>query len=152
MYAAVPKVLSSVLAVTFGCDMAKRILLVDDSISVRHLIKSLLEEHPDLEVCGEAASGAEAIKKAPELKPDLIVLDFSMPSMNGLEVAQALQPVLPATPKILFTAHKGIVPERLARSVGFNSILSKADGIHLLISEIQRLTGMNRSAATGATG
>jgi CheY-like chemotaxis protein len=124
VYAPVPRVLSSVLAATLlVADMAKRILLVDDSAVVRHLIKTLLEEHRDLEVCGEAASGPEAIKKAPELNPDLIVLGFSMPGMSGLEVAQALEPVLPATPKILFTAHKGIIPEGLARSVGFRSVI-----------------------------
>lgn len=131
--------------------MAKRIFLVDDSAAVRRTIKTFLEEHPDFEVCGEAASGEEAIEKAPKLNPDLIVLDFSMPRMSGLEVAQVLRPAMEATPKILFTAHKDIIPEHLARSVGFSSVVSKSDGIHLLISEIQRLTGMNRSAVADAT-
>ena len=109
--------------------MAKRILIVDDSILIRRLIRTHLEDHPEFEVCGEAAHGEEAIQKAPDLKPDLIILDFSMPRMSGLEVAQALQPVVPTTPKILFAAHEDCVPDQLARSVGINSVLPKSDGV-----------------------
>jgi DNA-binding NarL/FixJ family response regulator len=130
--------------------MTKRILIVDDSILIRRLIRTYLEDHLDFEVCGEASHGEEAVKKASELKPDLIVLDFSMPRMSGLEVAQALQPVLPTTPKILFTAHKDTVPEHLARSVGINAVVSKSEGVDALMAEIQRLLNVTHAPAASS--
>ena len=68
----------------------RRILVVDDSEAVRDVIRTFLEK-TGFEVCGEAADGREAIEKAKELKPNLIVLDLSMPGMNGIEVAKALR-------------------------------------------------------------
>ena len=125
--------------------MAKRILIVDDSLSVRRAMRSFFETETSFEICGEASDGAEAVAVAQELKPDLIVLDFSMPRMNGIEAAQALQPILPTTPKILFTAHHNIVPEPLARSAGLDAVVSKADGIGKLVEEIQRLLDAKHS-------
>jgi DNA-binding NarL/FixJ family response regulator len=133
-----------------GGVMAKRILIVDDSILIRRLIRTHLEDHSDFEVCGEAAHGEEAVKRAPELQPDLIVLDFSMPRMNGLEVAQALQPILPTTPKIMLTAHKDTIPEQLARSVGITAVLSKSDGMEVLMAEIRRLLNVTQVSAASS--
>lgn len=131
--------------------MAKRILIVDDSELVRQLIRTFLEAQPDFEVCGEAAHGVEAAEKALQLKPDLIILDFPMPQMSGLEVALALQPTMPAIPKILFTAHKGVVPEHLAHTMGITSVLSKSEGIDGLITEVQRLLEPSQAAASSSS-
>jgi chemotaxis response regulator CheB len=87
----------------------KCILIVDDSAVMRRAIRLFLQSRPGLEVCGEAVDGIEAIAKAEELKPDLIVLDFSMPKMNGLEAAAALQKIMPTVPIILYTFHKDAV-------------------------------------------
>ncbi|MDP9159304.1 MAG: response regulator, partial [Acidobacteriota bacterium] len=68
-----------------------RILIADDSDVVRRAVCELLSSERDLEVCGEAKDGSEALQKARELMPDLILLDISMPGMNGLETARLLQ-------------------------------------------------------------
>lgn len=130
--------------------MPKRILLVDDSDRIRRVMRRFLEEHADLEICGEAAHGAEAVEMAPVLNPDVIVLDFSMPRMSGLEVAKALRPSLPLTPKILFTMHDGIISEQEARSAGIDSVLIKSDGIENLVSEIRRLFAIAHPSAEGS--
>jgi chemotaxis response regulator CheB len=73
----------------------KKVLLVDDSATVREAVRPLFDSHPDFEVCGEAEHGREAVEKAPSLRPDLIILDLSMPVMNGLEAAPLHQDPAP---------------------------------------------------------
>jgi DNA-binding NarL/FixJ family response regulator len=120
--------------------MPKRILVVDDSAPVRGLIRALIECRPGLEVCGEAADGLEGVGKGTELKPDLIVLDFSMPQINGLQAALILHQTLPNTPIIMFTLYKDAIFSRLAHDAGVATILSKSDPLATLVDEIQRLT------------
>jgi chemotaxis response regulator CheB len=67
--------------------MPKRVLIADDSSTVRDIIKLFLSVRGDLEVCGEASDGLEAVEKASASKPDVILLDFAMPRMNGAEPA-----------------------------------------------------------------
>ncbi len=74
--------------------MPKRILIVDDLPELRKLIRAFLEEELGFHVCGEAIDGLDAIEKASDLKPDLIVLDLSMPRMNGIEAAPKLKKIL----------------------------------------------------------
>ncbi len=120
--------------------MHKRILLVDDNALTRGLVRFSIESRPGFEVCGEAADGVEGIEKGRELKPDLIVLDFSMPRINGLQAAVILREIAPNTPIILFTIYKDAIPIPLARAAGVASVLSKTDQLTLLADEIQRLT------------
>jgi two-component system, NarL family, nitrate/nitrite response regulator NarP len=121
--------------------MHKRILIVDDSDSVRGLVREFLESRPDFEVCGEAAGGLEGIAKGLELNPDLMVLDYTLPGINGLDVAVFLHEVAPDTPIILFTVFKEAIPLRMAQAAGVASIVSKTDQLTLLADEVQRLTG-----------
>lgn len=84
--------------------MAKyKILLVDDNPVVRNIIRRVLEKDADLTVCGEAGDGAAALEKAEALRPEIVVLDLSMPVMNGLEVAPKIRTLLPYSCLILFT-------------------------------------------------
>lgn len=121
--------------------MSKRVLIVDDNTLIRELIRLVIERRPELEVCGEASDGVEGIEKGGELKPDLIVLDFSMPRANGLEAAARLQEVVPNTPIILLTIYKDAIPIPVARAAGVASVLSKTDQLPVLADEIKRLTG-----------
>jgi len=73
----------------------KRVQLVDDNVVVRAAVRRLFDSHPDFEVCGEAENGREAVEKAENLKPDLIILDLAMPVMNGLEAAPLLRRCCP---------------------------------------------------------
>jgi DNA-binding NarL/FixJ family response regulator len=120
--------------------MGKRILVVDDNAPIRGLVRGFIEARPGFEICGEAADGVEGIEKGRELKPDLIVLDFLMPRINGLQAALMLHEILPNTPIILLTFYKDAVPRDLAQAAGVTSILSKTDQLDMLTDEVQRLT------------
>ena len=89
--------------------MAKaRVFLVDDSATVREAVRPLFDSHPKFKVCGEAEHGREAVEKAPQLRPDLIVLDLAMPVMNGLEAAPLLTKILP---NVWHTFHFPRIPQ-----------------------------------------
>ena len=107
--------------------MSKHILLVDDSDTTRKATRLLIESQLDLEVCGEAIDGVEAIGKAKALKPDLIILDLAMPRMNGIETAAQLRMLLPDVPIVLFTLYDEAVGHALASDMGVN-VISKPHG------------------------
>ena len=111
----------------------KRVLLVDDSATIRKTVRRLFDSHPNFEVVGEAEHGREAIEKAPNLRPDLIILDLSMPVMNGLEAAPLLTEILPNAWIIVLTAHEFPDVYRLLREVGIHAVVPKSEaGIHLI--------------------
>ena len=87
-----------------GKPMSVRIFIVDDSAAMRHGIRYLLENHYDWEVCGEAADGAEAIEKYRQLRPDLLVVDVSMPFMNGLDASLEILKLSPKSLILLYTS------------------------------------------------
>jgi len=81
-------------------------LLADDHAILRHGLSKLLAQEPDMQIVGEAGDGPEALKKAEELKPDVIVLDIAMPGMNGLAVAKKLKAAAPAAKVVILTMHQ----------------------------------------------
>jgi DNA-binding NarL/FixJ family response regulator len=111
------------------------ILIVDDHAIIRRSLRQLFESRSGWEVCGEAVNGRDAIEKAQELKPDLIVLDLSMPEMDGLQAARILRKAMPKVPIILFT-NFGQDPfmEREALAVGIREVVSKANSTGLIHS------------------
>jgi DNA-binding NarL/FixJ family response regulator len=118
--------------------MPKRILIVDDNASVRRLLRAAFEQ-PGWEVCGEAVNVRDAIDKARELNPDLIVLDLAMPIMNGLEAAHVLRRMLPTVPTILFTLHGSDDLERAASSAGVTAVVSKNAALKMLVDQAKHL-------------
>ena len=129
----------------------KRILIVDDNARVRKTMRTLLDTETGLEVCGEAIDGLDAIKKAEELRPDLIVLDLSMPVMNGIQAARILKKFIPAAPLILFTAHQDELLGAEAFDAGFSEVVSKAD-FGVLVRHVRSLLKLDcavRSANRG---
>src|SRR5256886_6067703 len=101
----------------------KRILIADDHLAVREGLRSLIDPDAEFEVVGEAADGVEAARKALELRPDLILLDNSMPGMTGLEVARMLRANLPETKIVFLTLDPGI--RDLALATGAAAHVSK---------------------------
>jgi CheY-like chemotaxis protein len=121
-------------------DQVRSILLVDDSDFERFTIRAAVEGLTDFRVCGEAANGVDAIQKATELKPDLVVMDLAMPLMNGLEAATRLKNALPGIPIVLLTLYAEQV-HGLRSSFGIATVLSKVDGLAPLLECLERLLG-----------
>jgi two-component system, NarL family, response regulator NreC len=117
----------------------KRILLVDDNPVVRSFLRRLFEAQSDFEILGEAENGRDAVEKAVELKPDLIILDLVMPVMTGLDAAPLLKQRLPDTLIILFTQQEGSEVERLAKVVGIDAVVSKGQVASELVLKAQAL-------------
>lgn len=117
----------------------KSVLIVDDSAVVRHGLCELFKRESDFEVCGEAENGKEAIAKALGLHPDLIVLDLSMPVMNGFDAARALKRLMPTVPLIMYSAFGDKVAERQARLIGISEVVSKSEHASVLIHKARGL-------------
>ena len=121
-----------------GSDLPTRILIVDDHKSAIREIRTLLGANPEWEVCGEAADGKEALTKANEMHPDVVVLDFAMPVMNGLMAAQEITKVLPAVPIVLNTLYNSPQVEFEAKKHGIRKVVEKTHS-GALVSAIQEL-------------
>ncbi|MCU1337884.1 MAG: DNA-binding response regulator [Bryobacterales bacterium] len=119
----------------------RSILLADDSDFERFAIRAAVEGLTNFRVCGEAANGVEAIKKAKELKPDLVVMDLAMPLMNGLEAATVLKNALPGVPIVLLTLYAEQVHGPRSSAFGIATVLSKIDGLAPLLECLERLLG-----------
>jgi|SRR5689334_22921156 DNA-binding NarL/FixJ family response regulator len=115
-----------------------RILLADDYESMRMAVRSLIRTHPGWEICGEADDGRKAVKKATELKPDLILLDFKMPVANGIEAGSEIHSEMPTTPIVMYTLHKTPELEVAAKLVGIRQVLGKEAGAKELCSAIEK--------------
>lgn len=107
--------------------MSLRILIADDSRSVRHSLHTLLEQNPDWTVCAEAVDGSDAVAKAQQYKPDVMVLDFFMPGMTGVEAAGVLHNLLPSVPILIVTLYITTQLIAQAKSVGMKGAVSKSD-------------------------
>jgi len=121
-----------------GTAIYSRILIVDDHADVRRALKALLERHPDWNVCAEAGNGLEAVQKAAELKPDLVVVDLQMPGIGGLEAARRISLTTPGVPILLYTVCDFPLEFKLeARKVGVWDVIHKNTSPEQLVSAVQ---------------
>jgi DNA-binding NarL/FixJ family response regulator len=102
-----------------------RILIADDHEDVRKSVCAILTARLDIEICGEAENGREAIEKAKALKPDLIILDITMPVLSGFEAARELRKILPVTPILILTMHESRQLVEEAKKLGVNGYVAK---------------------------
>lgn len=109
-----------------------RILIADDSAAVRAQVRALLETHHHLEVCGEAADGSEAIAKTKALHPDLVILDISMPVIDGFEAARVIHKFFPDVRILIFSIHKSNQLMKEALDIGAAGYVPKSEGQQLL--------------------
>ena len=119
--------------------MGKRIVVADDNAAVRRALRGILELEGDWKVDGEAVDGRDAIEKAQKLRPDLIVLDVSMPVMSGLDAARVLRHIMPPVPLILCSLHTNDVLEKEASAAGVNAVVSKAQNMQVLVNKAREL-------------
>jgi DNA-binding NarL/FixJ family response regulator len=105
----------------------KRVLLVDDHAAVRRAVKNVIDSQPEYEVCGEAENGCVGIEKARALKPDLIILDLSMPVMNGLEAARVIRAMMPSTPILMYTSFATTNLAQEAMAAGVSRVATKSN-------------------------
>jgi two-component system response regulator NreC len=118
---------------------AMRILIVDDSDFARTGLKVLLAGRTDCEICGEANDGKQAVMKAIDLNPDMVILDYSMPGMDGLHVAQEIYKALPATHILICTLFPSRELEREAMKYGIRHVISKAEMSKTLVAVLEGL-------------
>jgi two-component system response regulator YesN len=119
--------------------MAK-VLLVDDSPVLRKMLRVYLENDTSgWEVCGEAENGLIAIEKVRALNPDVVVLDLAMPVMNGLQAAQHISAIAPATIMVMFTMQECAGISRDAKAAGVRDVVSKSGGAEKLLSSMKSL-------------
>ena len=117
----------------------KTILIADDSELVRTLIRQALERDTDFAVCAEAADGTDAVSKARELSPDLIILDVRMPGLNGIEVAGILRYALPKVRIVLVTMYAQDIERNLTSLFRIDAVLAKAEGLSELTAHVTSL-------------
>jgi len=107
--------------------MTCKILIVDDNRMIRSSLRSWIEETSGFQVCGEAENGKIAVEQVEAMHPDIVILDFQMPVMDGLEAARQISRVAPLTAMVMFTMHPSEELFRLARAIGVREVVSKTD-------------------------
>ena len=118
--------------------MPKSVLVVDDDAIVRQMLCCVLTLEADFAVCGEAENGRDAIEKAQALRPDVILMDLSMPVMNGIEATSALKMLMPMVPVIIFSDYNDVFSEKEALSAGI-TLVPKSENLSVLIDRVRAL-------------
>ena len=109
-----------------------KILIADDSALFRRSLRSCLEQNPEIKICGEAEDGRAAIEKCQELQPDVVILDWQMPVLDGIEAARHITSIAPKTTVALLTLHSGPQIAKEAQAVGIRRVFSKTDRLEPL--------------------
>ena len=113
-----------------------RIMIADDRESMRSALRGLLALRPGWVVCGEAETAKEAITKAAELRPDLIVLDYKLQTSDGIAAADGILQAMPTVPIVMFTLYKTDELELEANRIGIRCVVGKEDGVEPLLCAI----------------
>ena len=114
-----------------------KILIADDNAQLRRLVRNSIQEHAGWTVCAEAENGVEAVTKAKEFKPDLVLLDLAMPRMNGLNAAREISHELPGVLIVMHTLYASPIVEMEARKCGVERVVAKATS-HMLVPAIEQ--------------
>jgi len=125
------------LATTFNDVQPLKILIADDSEVLRKSLRSFLESHPGWKVCGEAVDGRDAVEKAAALQPDVILLDISMPNLDGFEAARRIHQNRPDAQIIFVTQHDSHEMAVRATQAGARCYISKSHIIRELIPAVE---------------
>ena len=113
--------------------MPIRIFIADDDAVIRGLVRRIIEEHSDWQVCGEAENGYDAVQQIKQLSPNVVIMDLAMPRMNGIQAAREISSAIPDLPMLLLTVQQ--VEKELAgeaRRAGFRGAVSKSTGSEVI--------------------
>ena len=116
-----------------------RILIADDHEAVRKGVCAILSSREDVEICGEAENGKEAIEKAKSLRPDLIVLDITMPVLSGFEAAREIRKILPHVPILILSMHDSSQLIEEAKKIGVQGYVTKTQVASTLLQAVDAL-------------
>jgi DNA-binding NarL/FixJ family response regulator len=116
-----------------------QVVIADDHDILRSGVRALFESHPQWTVCGEASDGEQAVALAASLRPDLIILDVTMPVMNGLQAAEKIREVSPATKIVILSMHESPYITEKALQAGADVFLSKSDAGGKLLRAVDQL-------------
>ena len=117
-----------------------RILIVDDHEAVRKGVRAILRSSADLEVCGEAINGEDAVAKAQELKPDLIILDITMPVLDGFAAAKEIRNCMSDVPILFYSMNDGKALMESAKAIGANGFVTKSEPAVVLLKAVGALS------------
>jgi DNA-binding NarL/FixJ family response regulator len=117
-----------------------RVLVVDDHAFIRRGVQTILHRFPEWELCGEADNGNDAIRMAEELKPEVIIMDLSMPGLNGIEATRAIRKTQPGVKIVLLTLHESAELVRSAFRAGARGYLLKTDAEQELVKALTVVT------------
>jgi DNA-binding NarL/FixJ family response regulator len=118
-----------------------RVLIVDDHAVIRRGVQGILSTYPEWDLCGEADNGQDAVRLAGELRPEVVIMDVSMPGLNGLEATRIMQDVLPETKVVLLTLHASSEFVRSAFRAGARGYVLKSDAENELVRALNVVVG-----------
>jgi DNA-binding NarL/FixJ family response regulator len=127
-----------------------RILIADDHDIIRKGVKAVLSTHPGWEVCAEASTGREAVARAEQHRPDIVVMDISMPELNGLEAARQIRKMLPKTEVMILSLHFSDQLVREVVDVGAHGYILKSDADKDLVKAVEALANRRSFFTSGA--
>lgn len=113
-----------------------KVLIVDDHAFIRRGVQGILKAYPEWQLCGEADNGNDAVRMASELNPEAIVMDVSMPGLNGVEATRAIRKTNPHVKILLLTLHESAELVRTAFQAGINGYLLKTDAEQELVQAL----------------
>jgi len=113
-----------------------KILIADDKRHIRQELRNLIEGHQGWKVCTEAEDGVQAVNRAKQFKPDLVILDLAMPELNGFQAANQISEALPGVPILMLTLYASPQVEKEAERVGVKRVISKSTA-YLLVPSIE---------------
>jgi DNA-binding NarL/FixJ family response regulator len=118
-----------------------KVIVVDDHAVIRRGVQGILSAFPEWELCGEAENGQEGVKLAETVRPEIVIMDVSMPGLNGLEATRIIHNILPDTKILLLTLHSSTELVRSAFHAGARGYVLKSDAEHELVRALNVLAG-----------
>lgn len=118
-------------------DRRVRVLVADDHPVIRRMVRSVLQEHPNFEVCGEAMDGAQAVEEAKKMKPDVVVLNVTMPVMNGFEAAREIKAILPQSAIVILSQKADLEFVQQAKKIGVRAYVAKSRAGEALVKAVE---------------